>query len=442
MRVSKNFSPEEMQKILIDLIKYLKDIYRIWIKQKEGVFVAQEKERLRVGVIQYKLLTQSDFIKRLQKAILYLNNNPHIKITPDLIYSPPYEIEEITPDFVTSYIALRNNEVSTLFIPQKIITSNTYENRVIKGFLIKIQKAIDELVKDLKEYLERDRIKENEEYKQEIENMIENIFRIKKRMYLLLRLDFLASIPPEFELKPTPVLKYNPVYNKIYKLYQEFNTFAVPFAPGEFDLQSLDEWQLFELWVFFEIFKQCCEKFGEKYSVENWFKEEKGRIKLKIGEFEREIEGLPQIKWDNNYVLYYQKIFGFHKEEKGIGSYTISVKPDIVLWNKKNDELLIFDAKKQTVESIIYESSKEKDEVSKRRTTIAQLHQYRDSIIDFRTQRRVVKGVYAIVPYSPLLLLKHPEYGKFFKDEYRKKYGFGIYTFKILGKKEKVNLYI
>jgi len=428
---TRNFTRKEMQKIMEDLTQYLKDIYRIWLKQKSEISVRPEKERLRVGVIQYKLLTEketeSDFFKRLRKAIIYLNNNPHIKITSDLIYSQPYEIEEVSPETIGSYIALKNNEVSTMLIPKKVITVDTYENRFVKGFLVKILKAINQLANDLRQYLLDDI-----EYEQEIEKMIDELTKRKSEIYTLLNLDFLQKISPEFEVRPTSVLKYNPIYNRIYKLYLEFNNFCIPSDSGLFNLQSFDEWRLFELWVFFEILKRCRKRFGEGFKVKNWFDEVNGRIKLKIGEFEEGTERALTIEWDNGYTLYYQRSFGFHNNEKGIGSYTVSIKPDIVLWNKENDELFIFDAKKQTIEELSRDSD--------RRTVIAQLHQYKDAIIEFETQRKVVKGVYAIIHRKPNLISPFDsEYNKFFEGWYRKRYGFGIYVFEILGEKEELD---
>ncbi|MEN3047075.1 MAG: nuclease domain-containing protein [Candidatus Hydrothermales bacterium] len=101
-----------------------------------------------------------------------------------------------------------------------------------------------------------------------------------------------------------------------------------------------------------------------------------------------------------------------------------------MLWNKKTDEILIFDAKKVSVKGLISE-----EEVEERRTAIAQLHQYKEAIIDFKTKERVVKGAYAVIPRKARLPLS---YEKFFDDEYRKKYGFGVYVFEILGEKEEV----
>ncbi|MEN3047076.1 MAG: hypothetical protein ABDH49_08935 [Candidatus Hydrothermales bacterium] len=56
---------------------------------------------------------------------------------------------------------------------------------------------------------------------------------------------------------------------------------------GKLELSSFDEWLLFELWVFFEIFNQCKEKFGENFRLEKFFEEKERRIKLKIGELEK-----------------------------------------------------------------------------------------------------------------------------------------------------------
>lgn len=425
--MDKNFSYKEIQKIIEDLIHYLKDLYRIWLNQKPEIFVKHAKEYLRVGVIQYRLLVETKFFERLQKAIFGLNINPHIKIKSEPVHSNFYEIDEVSPDIMNSYISLRQGETSTILAQKKIISLNTYENRFVKGFLIRILSAINELAKDLDEYLDNEQI--YNVYKEKIEGMKKNIFDQKRKIHKLLSLDLFQEISEEFKVIPTPVIKYDPVYNNIYKLYLEFISYCVPFDIGEFNLQSFDEWLLFELWVFFEIFKQCFQKFGMDFEIKGWFKEEKGRIKLKIGELEEESERSAEINWKNGYSLYYQRSFGFHESDKGIGSYTVSIKPDVVLWNKNNDEILIFDAKKQTSSSLFKEPHD-------KRTAIAQLHQYKDAIIKFESQEKVVKGVYAIIHRKPQDLPY--EYKKFFEDWYRKKYGFGVYVFEIFGKKEGV----
>jgi hypothetical protein len=420
------FTDEEINKILKDLIENLRDLYRIWFKKVPEIEVSWRKERLSVGAIQYKLLEYEDFFNKLKKAVLNLNRNPHIKIEREILYSSSYEIEDVSPEMFPSYISLyeKNEYGGKILAPKKIITENTYENRFVKGTLIKIYKGINELLDSLKI------LDKKEEYKEKIEEMIKKILQRKKEINFLLNLEFINEIDPEFEVKLTPVIKNNPYYNTIYKLYLKWNQYCFPFESGELNLYSFEEWKLYELWVFFEIFKQLKQKFGKDFELKNWFEIEGRKIKLKIGEMEKERER--EVNWrKQNLSLYYQKEFVFQKNKKGIGSYTIPVKPDIVLWNKRKNEIIIFDVKKQTVESLLKEKN------GKYRTGIAQLHQYKEAIINFETKERVVKGAYAVIPKKT----PFKEYEKFFDKNYRKEYGFGIYVFEILGEKEEVEIW-
>ena len=430
MGAQMEFTNTQIIKMIEDIIKNLKDLYRIWLKETyEGVKVISTTERLSMGVIQYKLLEDEKFFNKLKKAVLNLNRNPNIRIERELLYSLPYEIEEISTETINSYISFyEENYGGKILAPKKIITKNTYENRFVKGTLIKILWGINELLFSLEEYKEN--LNKIKEYEEKIEDMRKKLLKRKKELNLLLNLEFINEIKPEFEIKLTPVIKNNPYYNMIYKLYLKFHQFCIPVELGELNLQSFDEWLLYELWVFFQILEKCKEKFGEKIKVKNFFEIEGRKIKLKIGEIEKEPErkGTPEIEWEN-FSLYYQKRFEFTK--KGIGSYTIPVKPDIVLWNKNNNEIIIFDAKKETAGSLFKEKGA-------RRSAIAQLHQYKESIINFKDKKRVVKGTYAIIPKRTSV---EKEYEKFFDKNYRKEYGFGFYVFEVSGEKEEVEIW-
>ncbi|MEN3047077.1 MAG: hypothetical protein ABDH49_08940 [Candidatus Hydrothermales bacterium] len=114
------FSPKEIFKIMEDLVKYLKDLYRVYLKQRPEIETMIIKEKLKMGVIQYKLLTETIFFDELTRAILFLRVNPHTKIESCNVSYEPYEIEEISPDTITSYISLKNYEVSKILAPKKV----------------------------------------------------------------------------------------------------------------------------------------------------------------------------------------------------------------------------------------------------------------------------------------------------------------------------------
>jgi len=193
------------------------------------------------------------------------------------------------------------------------------------------------------------------------------------------------------------------------------------------------------------------------------FKIDGNRIKLKIGEIEENKYESAKIEWEN-YSLYYQRQFEYNKT--GIGSYTIKVRPDVIIEKRENSKIkmIIFDAKKMEAEDLVkdredielstdrlneYIENLFSDEIDKetakskliqyvkglikldRRTAIAQLHQYKECIVDFDNNgERIVKGAYAVIPRKGNV--EDEEYMKFFEDEYRTEWGFGAFVFDVL----------
>jgi len=174
MGAQMEFTNTQIIKMIEDIIKNLKDLYRIWLKETyEGVKVISTTERLSMGVIQYKLLEDEKFFNKLKKAVLNLNRNPNIRIERELLYSLPYEIEEISTETINSYISFyEENYGGKILAPKKIITKNTYENRFVKGTLIKILWGINELLFSLKENLNK-----IEEYKKKIYKKMKELKR-------------------------------------------------------------------------------------------------------------------------------------------------------------------------------------------------------------------------------------------------------------------------
>jgi len=452
------FSKKEIEKIIKEIIEVLKDLYRIWIRNnREKISVIPSKEKLNVGVIQFKLLEEE--FEKLKNIIINLSRNPHIHIRKEFLFSPVYEVEEISPQML-NYLISSKSESSTIYASKKIISNDIYENRFVKGVLIRILEGIKKLLKDLEE------LKGNEKYKKEINEMITKVEKRIREMNFLLNLEFISDIKPEFEIRITPIIMNNPYYNAIYRFFIKWQSLCFPFEAKDLNLQSLDEWRLYELWVFVKIYKKLREKFGEPKEMD-LFKIDGNRIKLKIGEIEENKYESAKIEWEN-YSLYYQRQFEYNKT--GIGSYTIKVRPDVVIEKRENSKIkmIIFDAKKMEAEDLVKDredielstdrlneyienlfSDKIDKETAKskliqyvkglikldRRTAIAQLHQYKECIVDFDNNgERIVKGAYAIIPRKGNV--EDEEYMKFFEDNYRTEWGFGAFVFDVLNDDE------
>jgi len=409
-----SFLKNEIEKIIKEIIEVLKDLYRIWIRNnREKISVIQSKEKLNVGVIQFKLLEEE--FEKFKNIIINLSRNPHIHIRKEFLFSPIYEVEEISPQML-NYLISSKSESSTIYASKKIISNDIYENRFVKGVLIRVLDGIKKLLKDLEE------LKGNEKYKKEINEMITKVERRIREMNFLLNLEFISDIKPEFEIRITPIIMNNPYYNAIYKFFMKWKSLCFPFEAKDLNLQSLDEWRLYELWVFVKIYKKLKEKFGEPKEMD-LFKIDGNRIKLKIGEIEENKYESAKIEWEN-YSLYYQRQFEYNKT--GIGSYTIKVRPDVVIEKRENSKIkmIIFDAKKMEAESLF------KNKKSRRRV-IDQLHRYKECIIDFKSKERLVKGAYAVVPMKGDIGNEYEKL-KFFSYDYKKEFGFGFVVFEVL----------
>jgi len=409
-----SFLKNEIEKIIKEIIEVLKDLYRIWIRNnREKIPVIPSREKLNVGVIQFKLLEEE--FEKFKNIIINLSRNPHIHIRKEFLFSPVYEVEEISPQML-NYLISSKSESSTIYAPKKVISNDIYENRFVKVILIRVLDWIKKLLKDLEE------LKGYEKYKKEINEMITKVEKRIREMNFLLNLEFISDIKPEFEIRITPIIMNNPYYNAIYKFFIKWQSLCFPFEAKDLNLQSLDEWRLYELWVFIKIYKKLREKFGEPKEMD-LFKIDGNRIKLKIGEIEENKYESAKIEWEN-YSLYYQRQFEYNKT--GIGSYTIKVRPDVVIEKRENSKIkmIIFDAKKMEAESLF------KNKKSRIRV-IDQLHRYKECIIDFKSKERLVKGVYAVVPMKGDIGNEYEKL-KFFSYDYKKEFGFGFVVFEVL----------
>jgi len=432
------FTSQEKERMLRDVWTFLKNdvynLYRIWIKKnKEDRILEAIRQRAKIGVLQYELLLNSGYFKKFYSSILYLLRHPHTEIYSEKDLYHLHQIDEIDADVLLSYINMLNGESTKLLAIKKEITSDTYENRAIKGILIKLIQDMNYLIQDLEEIKHK-----HQQYSKEINKIIDKIKEKRKRISLLSNIGFFKEIPPEFRLKPTPIFMFSPIYSRIYKIWQSYLSFYLPFETNELAVGLIVEWQLYELWVFITILNFVKSILGKPTDTQGIFNEEKGRIKLKIGEIVSEENLCFSLIWQNKWTLHYQKyipIIGKTNEE--IVSYTLPVIPDVTLWNKNDNEIFIFDVKKMLIE----EMARNRKYKEIRRTVISQLHQYKDAIIKRDTKEKVVKAAFAIIPKEDIII---KEYKKFLEHWYRKEYGFGFFIFEpqVNGKIENICDYV
>ena len=79
-----SFLKNEIEKIIKEIIEVLKDLYRIWIRNnREKISVIPSREKLNVGVIQFKLLEEE--FEKFKNIIINLSRNPHIHIRKEFV---------------------------------------------------------------------------------------------------------------------------------------------------------------------------------------------------------------------------------------------------------------------------------------------------------------------------------------------------------------------
>lgn len=386
-----------MKEYLYEILDEIYDVLK-WIippKKKAHNFAVSESGKL--SFLIFLIHRNNKFFENLKRLILYLNENPNLKIESLYEIASPYFKKHIRAYDYEKFLISQNNPHYKFYNYIPRITLNTNENRFVAFFL-------DRIISDLEDMIRRMKKKHLNEF----ENELNDAEKIVRDFISLRSLTFLGTFEklPAFEISER--ITSHPIYLKIFKMFLNYggNLFLDDIA-NKID-SFLEDWRIFELYVFFKI-KKIFEK---KYTLQ--YKPQQISEEMEADEIFN--------NWEYDFgslKLYYQKSFYnyYYNKKSDFFSTSVNLRPDIIIL--KNNEIYIFDAKhKNSPEDIDYK----------------QMHTYRDAI-RIRVNGKVKRAVkYAIIVVPDEKSLEEFKEGLLKKTKYIKKARIGYIEVKSIQK--------
>lgn len=261
-------------------------------------------------------------------------------------------------------------------------TYNTYENLVI-------QKILKEML-NICNYVYK---KNNYLKAKKMEMKILNFFNKSPLKWLSTE---------QLILQKTSKIKMKRSYSVLFDFYQLIQNISYLVNRNNFSFLSIPiskTYKLYEIWCYIKIVEILADndKLIEKVSLPTSYNKKEGCIDLAQG-------NNSVVKLNNGYKMYYQK--RFTKGGNPLHTYTSDLIPDICLI--KDNSLIVLDAKFRIGENLDL--------------ALAELHKYRDGIINKTINDRAVKGSYLLTPtYSKRLEVHH--------DAFQSKWNMGCIHF-------------
>lgn len=359
------------------------------------------------------------FFDELKKIMNGIRLNPHRSLVGVNCYSELYELESCDDDIVVPLVTANrfiHSEVeipviSNYFgndnIPERIlnrkkeITFDVYENRMLKHFLIILNQHLSNfelfIVEKNKINSSKKEESKSEQETQQIdyrsakyEEIIKSCATYRKGLRNLLQMPFLETVSDFEGFKgSTPILEKESNYSKFYKLYLEYKkNFKQEFKlPDCVFLGLEDTIKLYEYWCLLKIMDLLNIEYDLPYMIDKRF----GIINIPENK---------QLNRNQGYQVFYQKSYQKIKaQDKGIGSYSGNMRPDIVIEifeGREIKEIIILDPKYRTS---IGAGKNPGDNIDQE--SFNKMHAYKDSIIsknDSLEMNRLVKKAVIVHP--------------------------------------------
>ncbi|MBU9723826.1 DUF2357 domain-containing protein [Bacillus alkalicola] len=264
-------------------------------------------------------------------------------------------------------------------------TYQTYENQVVLTQLLQ-----------LRQLLLQYRGSDLEEMESEAQEYLDWI------SFWLTR-SFLKNVSPfNGTIRTSQAFRKHPYYKEWFKWFQSLYEFQNVSFDMDQSLGLKDTYDIYEIWAYLQVVKVL----RELDLIENYqglFVKEEERFFLSLG---KNKESRMKLKGEG--YLTFQRLI--QNNSKPFYTYTQRMIPDITIEYK--DEMVIFDPKYRVDSNIP--------------NALAEMHKYRDGIIQRETGERVVTGVYILTPRQAT----YSEEKDFYSKEYQEKYGMGAFLFK------------
>lgn len=227
--------------------------------------------------------------------------------------------------------------------------------------------------------------------------------------------------PAKPGLTLTQVFRHDPDYQRFYRLWQDMHR-GIAAVFGDFlNMPLARTWELYELWCFVRLLRTAVEMFGQAdFTPEGLFKlDAAGGMTISAASV--------VIPVGKGWHLCFQREYKeFWVEAEGKGSFSRSMRPDIVAFKSPNggndqEKLIVLDAKYRINEGL--------------NDALSSVHMYRDALVrDVGAGQvvGVVTAAYLLTPHigavaaSDYQTEKMP--GRLFRPDYRAAFRFGAVT--------------
>ncbi|MCK8816867.1 restriction endonuclease-like protein [Natroniella sulfidigena] len=331
------------------------------------------------------------FVK-FKKALQRIKNSPHHRLQRTRCVGPASKVKKVTKQGIKWLRKNRQAYDQNLELPvemlnlDKRVSFDTFENKFVKWM-------IEELIKKIKEFLERYRTIYNENAEPEV---IKTARTMSEQLEYNLQSSFLSQVGKLHKIDSLSlVLQMAPGYRELYKYYLMLKKGLT--INGQLFKQSIKEtWKLYEYWCFLKLNRILT----DRYQL----------IKSTLIDFD--YSGIyVTLNTTRNSEVEYQnprtgECFKLSYNLTEGDKVTTGQKPDTVLTLKKeNSEVqykFVFDAKYRI--NPAYQGSSYHNRYQTpgpKEETINTMHRYRDAIVSESNNdcKRTIVGAYVLFPY-------------------------------------------
>lgn len=312
----------------------------------------------------------------LKKAIDIILLNPHHELQKESKVVKYHSIRKCSNETI-KYLEKRPylmNKMNNKYLPSealivnKVITTNTNENRFLKFMLLKIIEKIDKFIYKFKKLNYKDNI------------VISNLSKFKKEINRRINTSFLRNIPSEYnEANLSLVFSMASGYKELYKYYLMLQK-GLTISSNIFSISIKELSLLYEYWCFIKINSILEKKY--KLITTDFLKINRNGINISLTKGVESSLTYENPKTQEKFKVYYNSTKA---------SKTVSQKPDNILSMHKDGSVksyeFIFDAK--------YKIDRSEEYINKYKTIgpkeedINTMHRYRDAIVHkYKKQER------------------------------------------------------
>jgi len=305
---------------------------------------------------------------------------------------------------------------------QTRLTYDVRENRFVRTFLLQLQRALLGLQNRLRDA----KAGTDEELAQRVRRNRHLTRKLLFQTWQLLDLPFLQEVGTDAQaLNPTTTLLRDLRYSRLYELFRRFPRTSVALG-SDFELTMERTYELYEKWCFLKVVAVLSELYGEPTRLSpSFFGKTDGPVFQLPDDAKAEFGPGVRVTWQRTFSS-----LGSSWDTpslSGLRSYGVEVRPDIVIeldgsgagssgaagsgLDTGESRLVILDPKYRVSPSRVREG-------------LGDMHRYRDAIIsglsaDGFIDPEPVAGAFVLCPDDA------PEVCRFFKQGYRKRFGFG-----------------